>query len=315
MHLDWAQIQALTPALPFIEELHLAKNKCSKITSEYEIDPKAFKHLKYLNLESNGITDWDEIQGFRNCSSIKFLNLSDNQISEIKYRPGFKEMYVVSLDDNNISTWDSIDQLNEYHQVKRLRISNNPILTQTEGGEKAARAQIIARLKYLERYRGGDISQGERKDCEVYYMKQVYNEYIKEVGKAETLEDEKLLKYMMEKHPRWYELAEIYGSPIDELNSVKQKGKSIKSNAMKVQIVSKLPDSEGKTLKKKLLEKMTVGQLKHLVCKLFKVDILDFTLNFKQEEVDQLYELEEDIKELSYYCLYEDATIFVNPTS
>ena len=117
MKLDWAQIQILTPALPFIEELHLCKNNCSEISSKYDINPKDWKHLKYLNLEGNNIKSWDEIQGFRNCPIIKKLGLSYNLISEISYRPGFKEMYCLALDENLIDNWASIDQLNEYHTI------------------------------------------------------------------------------------------------------------------------------------------------------------------------------------------------------
>ena len=61
MELDWGQIDILNPLFPFIEELHLPKNRCKEITSKYEISSKAWKNLKYLNLEENGIEDWEEI--------------------------------------------------------------------------------------------------------------------------------------------------------------------------------------------------------------------------------------------------------------
>ena len=74
-----------------------------------------------------------------------------------------------------------------------------------------------------------------------------------------------------------------------------------------------MPDTEGKTLKKKLLNKMTVQQLKTLCSKLFKTELLSFQLRFKQEDNETLYELNDDIKELSFFCMSEDATIFVEP--
>jgi len=48
-------------------------------------------------------------------------------------------------------------------------------------------------------------------------------------------------------------LAQIYGNPIEELNNSKQKGKEIKSNAIQVSIVSRLPGHEGMEFQKKLL--------------------------------------------------------------
>jgi len=48
-------------------------------------------------------------------------------------------------------------------------------------------------------------------------MKKAYEEYIRE-NKIEVkleLNDENLMKHMMEVHPRWYELVEVHGNPID----------------------------------------------------------------------------------------------------
>ena len=109
------------------------------------------------------------------------------------------------------------------------------------------------------------------------------------MGKVTDLEDEKLLAYMNEHHPRWYELAEKFGNPIEEINSTKQKGKDLKSNSMKVTILSSMPNTQGKTLNKKLLANMTVGQLKTLCSKLLKEEMLAFKLSFKQEEEEQVY--------------------------
>ena len=314
VNIDWSQIDILTPVLaPYIEELHLCRNKCSKISSKYEIDAKAWKNLKYLNLEENDIEDWDEIQGFRNCPIMKNLGLNKNKINEIKFRPGFREVYVLSLDDNLIDQWSSIDQLNEYNNIKRLRISNNPLLTNCEGGEKEARAMIIARMKYISRYRGGDINKIEKKDCELFYMKKTYQEFIKNVGKVDELDSPKLIEYMSIYHPRWYELVEMFGNPIEELNSIKIKAKDIKSNSFKIVILSHLEASKGKKLKKKVLASMTVQTLKTLCSKLFKADSLSFKLSFKQADEEQEYELDDVFKELNFFCIYEDAVVHARP--
>lgn len=91
--------------------------------------------MKYLNLEDNNITDWDEVQGFKSCPVFYNLGLAKNKIRTIQYKPGFRELYSVSLDDNLIDNWHAIDMLNEYRFIKRLRIANNPILTMVKGGE------------------------------------------------------------------------------------------------------------------------------------------------------------------------------------
>jgi hypothetical protein len=55
---------------------------------------------------------------------------------------------------------------------------------------------IIARIKYLEKYRGGDIPKIEKKDCELFYLKKSYLEYTRVIGKATSIEDETLHAYM-----------------------------------------------------------------------------------------------------------------------
>ena len=129
------------------------------------------------------------------------LGLAKNKIRTIQYKPGFRELYCVSLDDNLIDNWHAIDMLNEYRFIKRLRIANNPILTMVKGGETEARAIIIARIKYLEKYRGGDISKNERKDCELFYLKKSYLEFKELHGTVESLEDPKLVEFMTSTHP------------------------------------------------------------------------------------------------------------------
>ena len=70
-------------------------------------------------------------------------------------------------------------------------------------------------------------------------MKKAYEEYIRE-NKIEVkleLNDDKLMRHMNDNHPRWYELAEIYGNPIDMV-SLKQDGKNIASSSAKIKIMS-----------------------------------------------------------------------------
>jgi len=51
------------------------------------------------------------------------------------------------------------------------------------------------------------------------------------------LENEHLVKYMLERHPRWYELVETHGSPL-ETASLKKEGTNISSTSTKVKLVS-----------------------------------------------------------------------------
>lgn len=80
MALDWSQIDALAPTMIYIEELHLVRNQCNKICSEYQINKEYFKNLRFINLEQNGIESWDEVVGFRNLQGLRRLTVSKNKI-------------------------------------------------------------------------------------------------------------------------------------------------------------------------------------------------------------------------------------------
>lgn len=307
MHLDWSQIDIISPTLTYVEELHLCRNNCKIISSAYDISKDVWRHLKYINLEENNIDDWEEIQGFRKLEKVKKLGLGINQIKEIRYRPGFSELTTVDIYENLIDNWESIDQLNEYKEITRLRIADNP-LTSGENKDKA-RQQILARMKYLQYYNGSKVGEREKADCELYYIKQCYKEFcdnnggIDKGGKVNSLEDPKLGEYMSKHHPRFYELVEKLGFNIETFNEQKEDAEvNIKSKLVQVKLISKVDQTQGKILKKKLLPTMTVESLKGLCCKLFKADMLTMKLTFRDSEDSEVYyDIEENLRQLSFY--------------
>ena len=61
-------------------------------------------------------------------------------------------------------------------------------------------------MQYLKNLNGSAIEEGERKDAEIIYMRKVYEKYIREQKIEHKLElnDEALMRFMDENHPRWY---------------------------------------------------------------------------------------------------------------
>ena len=84
---------------------------------------------------------------------------------------------------------------------------------------------------------------------------------------------------MVANHPRWYELVEIYGSPMDMVN-LKQDKVNIASTSAKIKLKSLVPATQGKVLEKKLLLSMTVGQLKAMCSKFFKLEVIRQNLSY-----------------------------------
>lgn len=120
-----------------IESLHLVRNKCNKICSEYEISKEHFENLRFINLEQNGIESWDEVIGFRDLPSLRRLTVSKNRIKEIYHKPGWTDMNMITIEDNLINNWKSFDAINEIKTIKTMRCGGNPILEKVEKGSTA----------------------------------------------------------------------------------------------------------------------------------------------------------------------------------
>jgi Leucine-rich repeat (LRR) protein len=118
----------LAPTLVYVEQLHLVRCHCKKISTQFTISKEYFKNLKFLNLEQNGIESWDELVGFRTLPVLKRLTISKNKIREIYYKPGFFDLYMITMEDNLINSWKTFDELNKFKNITHIRCSGNPIL-------------------------------------------------------------------------------------------------------------------------------------------------------------------------------------------
>ena len=98
---------------------------------------------------------------------------------------------------------------------------------------------------------------------------------------------------MFEKHPRFYELAEKFGSPLDMVKMTDTTS-NISSTSAKVTLISEVESTKGKTLDKKLHLSMTVTALKAMCSKLFKVEVLNQVLVYIEDGVEGEFEFDED---------------------
>ena len=113
---------------------------------------------------------------------------------------------------------------------------------------------------------------------------------------------------MLENHPRWYELVEVYGSPLD-IVSLKKEGTNIASTSAKLKLHH---PPTGKTLEKKLLLSMTVKDLRAMCGKLFKVEVIRVRLTYHHEEGCEPYELEDELRQLSFYSMSDGGKVLVD---
>ena len=106
----------------------------------------------------------------------------------------------------------------------------------------------------------------------------------------ESLDDPRLIDFMQNAHPRWYQLVELHGNPLGTVKLQPDKH-TIATQSARVQLISEVEPTVGKTLTKKLLLTMTVNQLKAMCAKLFKIEVTQQCLMYVEEGVDFVWSL------------------------
>ena len=80
--------------------------------------------------------------------------------------------------------------------------------------------EVIGRVRGLRRYNGQDFDRETRIGMEYEYVHYAFDEFMQEHDLCEELkdvEDPVLGEYMMQKHPRWYELISIHTINLSDL--------------------------------------------------------------------------------------------------
>jgi hypothetical protein len=175
-----------------------------------------------------------------------------------------------------------------------------------------SREITIARTQFMNTLNGTRFEQPERRDCELFYMKQVYKDFLAMTNQTSipSVEIPELAAFTSMNHPRFYELVEKFGSPVDMV-SLQKEGTNISNSTAKVTLVSECENTLDKQLTKKLLLTMTVAELKSLCSKLFKAEALYIQLVYREEGYEEDYELDEAERALSFFSIKDGGKIIV----
>ncbi|CAM9851196.1 unnamed protein product [Hapterophycus canaliculatus] len=191
----------------------------------------------------------------------------------------FPALEAISLSGNRIEDWGAVDRLAGLPCLRSLRFSSNPV---TSGlGASESRAACIARLSKLSRVNASEVGARERADAEKLYLRKLHRDLEKaqesvEAG-GEGLSKQDAEKRIAQRHPRYRELWALHGESMafgGRGAGAGQHGGSMASGMVQVILTSLAAVScTVEPVKKKLpATSMTVGKLKQLCKRLFKVD-------------------------------------------
>jgi len=300
----WKNVCALRACFPELRELYLNSNGMETFEAEASEAEAPFPKLQTLSVDGNAIKDWHQIEALgRALPKLQKLHVSQNSLVEIR-RSGdaFPELKSLLVGENALDSWRSVDALDSFPKLEEVRLSGNPL---ADGA--LARHEIIARVSRLTVLNGSTVGVAERKDSEIRYLRRALQSL------KECAADEDARRQVAETNPRIDDLVRAHGDLVTHTS--RAPGETTLASAS-VELLLHL-ESTSQTIAKKLPRSTSVGKLKLLCAKLFKLQVADVRLAH-HTDVDEVYEtvdLAPDDEPLSRFCLAHRAEILIRPSS
>ena len=318
MGLTWKTITKVLPAFRFVEELILCKNDLRDFDN-LVIREGDLTNLKFLNMEETSLTDFSGLLKFSHLPKLENLTLNKNHLKSFGKITGFSEVKIILVEYNEIEELLPLSELNQFPKLDMLRCGHNPVYNYYQALHIRQRA--IAEIKGLKRVNGSELRKYERKDCEIYYMRNTFDEYFKYSGQNPYEYDyEAFLKYCDGRHPRVPELIQIYGNPY-EPEKMKEEKKVADSGPKKSKMISvSLSAFSGPALgkppaKKKFSDNTLVVNLKPVLSKMFGISQDSILLRLKIDPHQPFTDMTEDLKDFLYYGVRDGSEIWVGDAS
>ena len=206
------------------------------------------------------------------------------------------QLRVLLIADNQISDWSSVDALDAFPSLQETRLTGNPVAAGPH-----TRHEIVARVGCLTALNGSVIRRTERRDAEIRYLRRVLTE-------AETPSAAAV-------HPRLVDLQAQHGELA--LGGADANGTGKLSDELLKVTLTCVAASAGERMpvEKKLPRSLTVGKLKVLCQKLFKVPMSEQRLFACTPGIPVPDELTNDLHDLYLLGVVDGAQILVDDDS
>jgi len=325
MDYDWPEISCCAQLFVRLRELHACYNQIERIEN---VSYSPFNEISLVNIEGNPIASWNALLPLGDLPQLQTLIANECGLTSIRFPVSntlldcFIALESLSISRNAIADWPSITELNRLRSLSSLRFASNPISNDDKAAD--ARHTAIAKIAHLQWCNGAAVSPGERRDAELDYLRLNSTEWKRAGGNINL--DAPLDETFIVEHPRYLELARKYGPP-EESEMQQKKSSALKNDLVTVQIQSR---SSNEVLIKQLPKKMTVQKLKVLAQRAFKITdmssirlvhavtkqpsgdkLYSSPLHFDNSEVRVCIEMDNDLRELSFYSLENNAVIDV----
>ena len=315
MRLTWKQLNKVIALFLDVEDLVLCFNRFTDFEN-LTYEGSDFKNLKFLNLEGNELTNFDGVKKFGSAPNLEKLTLSQNKLKELGKFDGFTQLNNVAIEDNEISEFYIFSQMNCFPKLETIRVTKNPIYN--KHSPLHIRQRAIAEIKNLKYINGSELKKYERKDCEIYYLRNTFQEFFTKTNQtAEKYDYNQFIDYCASEHPRIPELIQVFGNPYEDslihggkTEEEAQKNKSAGFVSVKLSAFSGAALGKPATVKK-FTSNTLVTNLKAMLTKQFGIPANKQKVYYKADPHDPFSQLEEDLKDLAYYGVKNGGEIWV----
>lgn len=290
---------------PNVEELHLSHNYCNY---DFFRLSHICPYLKTVVLDMCGIESWEQLSPLGTLPLLKKLSLAGNNLSDIHFKTennskndtrAFEHLEHINLSGNKLKGLTVINELAKLPSLKSLRIDDLSM----NSGEIVPRFQFIGRLGQLLYLNGSLITENERRDAELAYIK-----FICEQTKSGSVEFSENVFPRLEALKNHY--ADYFSEQWAEWKS------RLPTKQVVITLSSEMTKDESEGWTRKLPCSIPVRKLKQIAAKQFKlkqVDQLALYFHRKSSEEDSTikFYLEDESCPLSYYGIESGTTIFV----
>lgn len=193
-----------------VKKLSLDNNNISNVV--YTLSNLKAINLTVLNLNNNNISSLlknicinDKTEKSDN------INYSNNSLSNL-----FNTIEELYLDNNNIEHESILQEIEDFHNIKVLFILNNNYFEKI--GLENSLKKIIGKLIKLKSLNNNLIINSERKEYEIYYLKNIIKIYFNDnkIDEIKHFNKENFINYIENNHRSYNYLIKKYYDPLED---------------------------------------------------------------------------------------------------
>lgn len=316
MNLTWKTLDKLLPMFTNVHELILCFNQLSDFEN-LTLTGSHFKNLELLNMEGNNLQSFDGLLKLKDSPRLSKLILNKNNLKDLGEIKGFEFVQTVIMEDNNIADFRIFSQLAQFPKLEILRVTKNPL--SKNHNPLHTRQRAIAEIKSLKIVNGGELKKYERKDCEIYYLRNAFHEFFEKSGQSgDEFDFEQFKEYALKEHPRIPELMKMYGNPYEDGIKNKPKIEVAKPKAGVLTLVNLNaftgPQAGKPAIAKKFTDNTLIVNLKAMLSKMFGITAGNQKIYCKNAKDEPFVLMDEDLKDLRFYGVKPGSEIWVGDT-